>query len=102
MDEFFEVVDMMELKKMRKVPVVLVGKEYWKPLFDFLRESPLKFGCFSGNDLEKWQVVDSAPEAIEIIRKAKTEKEDRGDPVQHFQLDKKLGTRIVLSDKVRL
>ena len=39
MDEFFEVVDYMELGQMRKTTVVLVGKEFWTPLLNFLNKT---------------------------------------------------------------
>src|SRR3989344_4934549 len=39
MDEFFEIVDCMDLGVMTKVPVILVGRDYWKPLIEFLKKS---------------------------------------------------------------
>jgi uncharacterized protein (TIGR00730 family) len=68
MDEFFEVVDMMELGKMSQAPVVMVGKDYWQPLLNFLRAGPVGCGCFPAEDLNQWHLVDTAEEAYSIIK----------------------------------
>ncbi len=71
MDEFFEVVNHIELGMMCRVPIILVGKEFWEPLLDFVQNSV----CSISNDhiieMEKWKVVDSAEEAFEIIESHK-------------------------------
>lgn len=67
MDEFFEIIDHMELGKMCKVPIVLVGSDYWNPLLDFLKESGCELGTISEEQISKWNVVDTAEEAFEII-----------------------------------
>lgn len=68
MDEFFEVVDLMELNKMQKAPVVLVGKEYWEPLLEFLKEKSVGLGSITKEDIESWHVVETAEEAFEFIK----------------------------------
>lgn len=71
MDEFFEVVDLMELDKMQKVPVVLVGKEFWQPLVDFLEEKAVPLGSVSQELIDKWHIVDTAQEAYDFIKDTK-------------------------------
>ncbi len=71
MDEFFEVVDLMELNKMQKVPVVLVGKEFWQPLIDFLQNHAVPLGAVDQSLIDKWHVVDTAKEAYEFIKDTK-------------------------------
>lgn len=67
MDEFFEVVDHIELGKMCHVPIVLVGREYWNGLLHFLRVSGERLGTVSEEQIQRWHVVDSAEEAYDII-----------------------------------
>ncbi len=67
MDEFFEVIDHMEIKKMCELPIVLVGKSYWEPLVRFLRENVCRLSVSHVASLEKWHIVDTAQEAYDII-----------------------------------
>ncbi|MBI2436857.1 MAG: TIGR00730 family Rossman fold protein [Candidatus Magasanikbacteria bacterium] len=71
MDEFFEVVDLMELGKMDRSPIVLVGKEYWNPLIDFLKNKSCSIGSVPQYDVDSWHVVDTAQEAFEFIKDTK-------------------------------
>ncbi|MEK7643817.1 MAG: TIGR00730 family Rossman fold protein, partial [Patescibacteria group bacterium] len=68
MDEFFEVVDLMELGLMNKCPVVLVGRKYWSPLIDFLVNRSCIIGSVPGDHVQAWKVVDSAEEAFEQLK----------------------------------
>lgn len=69
MDEFFEVVDFMELGFMQKVPVVLVGKEFWEPLLKFLRQNSSGIAHSIPEDIiDSWHVVDTAEAAFEFIK----------------------------------
>ncbi|MFA6547522.1 MAG: TIGR00730 family Rossman fold protein [Candidatus Magasanikbacteria bacterium] len=69
MDEFFEVVDFMELGFMQKVPVVLVGKEFWEPLLKFLRLNSSGIAHSISEDIiDSWHLVDTAEDAYEFIK----------------------------------
>ncbi len=68
-DEFFEVVDYMELGFMDKAPIVLVGKEFWEPLVAFLRIQCIgAVGALQESDIANWHIVDTAEEAFELIK----------------------------------
>src|SRR3989339_219270 len=72
MDEFFEVVDFMELGFMQKVPVVLVGKEFWEPLLNFLRKNSSGIAHSIPLDIiDSWRVVDTAQDAFDFIKDTK-------------------------------
>lgn len=71
MDEFFEVVDLMELGMMPKSPVVLVGSAFWNPLLDFLRDRCCRLGSVDEAHLKSWHVVDTAKEAFSYIKDVK-------------------------------
>jgi|CXWL01.1.fsa_nt_gi uncharacterized protein (TIGR00730 family) len=69
LDEFFEMVTLIQTKKIRKIPMVLFGKEYWKPLIEFLEAKMLKeHHAIDKSDLDLYVIVDSVDEAYEYIR----------------------------------
>ncbi|MBU0596561.1 TIGR00730 family Rossman fold protein [Patescibacteria group bacterium] len=95
MDEFFEVVDMIELRKMAKVPIILIDKEFWQPLFDFLHQGPVASGFFSEDDISEWHLVDTAEEAMKIINSSDQEKNESKHPTDmDYQLKKQLDWKI--------
>jgi len=68
-DEFFEVVDYMEQGHMEKMPIVLVGREFWQPVVNFLRaKSSKEINSIDEKDLDTWHIVETAEEAFEIIK----------------------------------
>ncbi|NCN11721.1 TIGR00730 family Rossman fold protein [Candidatus Kaiserbacteria bacterium] len=70
LDEFFEIVTLIQTKKIEPLPVLLYGKEYWDPLVHFFEEDLLrKHKTISPQDLEIFQVVDSVDEAYAYILK---------------------------------
>jgi len=72
LDEFFEVVDYMELGQMPRSPIVLVGKEYWQPIVDFVRRKSIKeINSISESEIAPWHVVDTAEEAMEFVKDVK-------------------------------
>lgn len=72
MDEFFEVVDYMELGYMPVCPIVLMGSDFWNPLVKFLRERSSNEAKSVPNDIiDSWHIVDSAEEAFEFIKDVK-------------------------------
>ncbi len=69
LDEFFEVVDHIELKQMPKVPIVLVGKEFWQPVINFLRQKSIKeVGSVPEEEINSWQMVETSAEAFECVK----------------------------------
>ncbi len=74
MDEFFEVIDMMELNKMSESPVILVGSDYWNPLVKFLEDKAVQVGSVKKQNINFWHLVDTAEEAYEIIEKNKKDR----------------------------
>jgi len=74
MDEFFEVVDLMDLNKMDKAPIILVGKKYWTPLLKFLEDNSVEIGSVTKAQMKAWHVVDTAEEAFELIKMTKDKK----------------------------
>ena len=68
LDELFETLTLIQTGHMRKVPVVLVGKDYWNPMLDWIIETMLKEeGNISEKDLDLFKIVDTAREAMDYI-----------------------------------
>ena len=70
LDEFFEIVTLVQTKKIKKMPIVLYGKEYWSPLVDFMKTKMLaEHGAIDEADLDLFFVADSVDEAFQYIQK---------------------------------
>ncbi len=72
LDEFSELVTLLQTHKIEeKIPVVLVGKEFWTPLLDWIKTTVYeKYHAIDARDQELWTLTDSAEEAFAVIRKA--------------------------------
>ncbi len=68
LDELFEVATLIQTQKIRNFPCVLMGRDYWQPLMDFIRDRPLAFHTIDPEDLERFYVTDSPEEAATRIR----------------------------------
>ena len=67
LDEMFEALTLIQTKKINKKPVVLIGKEYWQGLMDWIKNTMLAEGNISEGDLDLFRIVDTEEEAIEYI-----------------------------------
>lgn len=68
MDELFEALTLIQTGKSDRFPVILVGKEYWGGLIDWIKERLIGEKMVSPQDLDILQVVDNADEVVQIIR----------------------------------
>ncbi len=70
MDELFEVLTLIQTKKITKVPVILVGSEFWKGMREWIVEIMLeKEKTISPKDMDLIPVVDDPEEVVELINK---------------------------------
>ncbi len=68
LDEFFEILTLVQTKKIHAVPIVLVGKAYWTPLADYFRTVLCEeHKAVDPADLELYHIVDTVDEAYEYI-----------------------------------
>jgi hypothetical protein len=73
LDEFFEIIALIQTKKIEKVPIILVGKKFWKPIDKFIKKNLCqKYKTISQSDVDLYTVTDNEDEVIEIIRSAPT------------------------------
>ena len=68
MDEAFETATLIQTRKILDFPVVVMGREFWQPMLDFLRNTMVKEGTIDAKDLDYFLVTDSPDEAITHIR----------------------------------
>ena len=63
MDELFEAITLIQTGKIARFPIVLVGKDYWGGLLDWVKSRMLEEGNISLEDLNLYRLVDTAEEA---------------------------------------
>lgn len=80
LDEMFETITLIQTGKISSFPVVLMGKDYWQPMVDFMHKMVAE-GTISEKDLELFILTDEVSEAIGHIEKY---------AVSQFQLDRNL------------
>lgn len=66
-DELFEALTLVQTHKVTAFPIVLVGKEYWGGLVEWLKGSAAGRGVISPADVDLLHVVDTATEAVAVI-----------------------------------
>jgi len=67
LDELFETLTLIQTKKIKPVPVLLFGRDYWQKIINF--EALVDEGAVDPEDLKLFQYVETAQEAWGVIRK---------------------------------
>ncbi|PIP86664.1 TIGR00730 family Rossman fold protein [Candidatus Campbellbacteria bacterium CG11_big_fil_rev_8_21_14_0_20_44_21] len=76
LDEFFEILTLVQTGKIEKVPIILVGNKYWQPIDRIIREHLYeKYGTISKDDPNLYIITENESEIIDIIKKAPIRKE---------------------------
>lgn len=70
LDEFFEIMTLVQTKKVKAVPIILIGKEYWQPLLLWF-ESMLKerYHTIDEGDMRIYDLVETVDEVMAIIKR---------------------------------
>lgn len=69
LDELFEMLTLMQTKKIEKVPVVLVGKEFWGGLLEWIQQTVYeRFDAIDRLDMNLFTLVDTAEEAFAVVK----------------------------------
>jgi uncharacterized protein (TIGR00730 family) len=69
LDEFTEALNLIQTERIPRFPVVLLGKEYWQGMLDWLKNKVLKNGNISKEDLNIFTVVDKPQDVVSVIKK---------------------------------
>lgn len=81
MDELFEVLTLIQTKKITKVPVILVGKKFWSGMSDWIETVMLEQeGNISPDDMDLIPITDDPEEVVRIINEFYAGHDDRLKP----------------------
>ncbi len=67
LDELAEILTLIQTGKARKIPIILVEREFWSGLLDWIRKTMVVQGTISPEDMDLIQVIDDPDEIIEAI-----------------------------------
>ena len=69
LDEFFEILTLVQTRKISNVPLICVGSEYWNKLKEFMKNEQVSRGAIKDEDLNLFHIEDNHDKIIEIIKK---------------------------------
>ena len=69
LDELFEIMTLVQTKKIKALPIILVGTAYWQPLLDwFTRTLVERYHTITREEMGIYHVVDSVDEVMEVVK----------------------------------
>ena len=68
MDELFESLTLIQTRKIKRFPIVLVGSDYWQGLVDWIRLQMVDSGKISEDDMDLFEIMDEVDEVVRHIR----------------------------------
>jgi uncharacterized protein (TIGR00730 family) len=80
LDELFEALTLIQTRKVRNFPVVLVGTTYWAGLLDWIRKTLLASGAIDATDVDLLQLTDDPDEVVRIVRAFSTVEAHEAEP----------------------
>ncbi|HEY4480273.1 MAG TPA: TIGR00730 family Rossman fold protein [Candidatus Paceibacterota bacterium] len=70
LDEFLEILTLVQTNKIPKVPIILFGESYWKPLEEFFKKNLLPGNMIEETDLNLYLITDDEDKMLDTIRHA--------------------------------
>jgi uncharacterized protein (TIGR00730 family) len=70
LDELFEVLTLKQTQKVGPLPIVLFGKDYWKGLLHWMRDTLLDAGAIDREDLDLVTVSDDVEEVVTLLKRS--------------------------------
>lgn len=67
LDELFETITLIQTEKIMKIPIVLIGKEYWQGLVEWIQEKLIENGYIHKNDMDIFYLTDDVDDAVQHI-----------------------------------
>jgi uncharacterized protein (TIGR00730 family) len=68
LDELSEALTLIQTKRIRPFPVILMGSDYWGGLVEWIREKHLEGGMISPDDMDYFRVMDDPEEVVRLIK----------------------------------
>jgi hypothetical protein len=69
LDEIFEALTLIQTKRIKPFPVILVGSDYWKGLLKWIRDTLLQRKLISPEDLDLVTLLDDPDEVVRMIKR---------------------------------
>lgn len=69
MDELFEALTLIQTKRVKSFPLILMGRSYWQGLLDWLQSTMLQNGMIEPFDIEMIQIMDDPVQVVKHIKK---------------------------------
>ncbi len=67
LDELFEIITLIQTKKVGRFPIILVGSDFWGGMYDWIKDKVLGNGNINAEDLDLFQIVDTPEDAVKAI-----------------------------------
>jgi len=73
-DELFDILDLISTRKIPRVPVILVGSDFWHPLANFIKTNMYEnHASINKGDMQMYRVTDNLDDVVDMIKKAPIE-----------------------------
>jgi len=69
LDELFEALTLIQTKRIKYFPIILMDSRYWNGLLEWAKDTMLKENNISESDFEIFNVVDTPEDAVRIIKR---------------------------------
>jgi len=69
LDEMFEALTLIQTKRIKSFPVILMGSEFWGGLMDWIKETMLRDNKIAPSDLTLFEIIDDPEEVVKYIKK---------------------------------
>lgn len=67
LDELFETLTLIQTNKIEKIPIVMMGKEYWEGLYSWIENHLVNGGYISEDDTSLFYMTDDPKEAVKYV-----------------------------------
>ena len=67
MDELFEALTLIQTQKVKPFPIIVVNRQYWSGLFEWMKNTQIAKGFISKEDFDIFSIVETPSEVISII-----------------------------------
>jgi uncharacterized protein (TIGR00730 family) len=69
LDEMFEALTLIQTKRIKAFPVILMGSEFWGGLLDWIKQTMLRDDKISPSDLALFELIDDPEDVVKYIKK---------------------------------
>lgn len=67
LDEFVEILTLVQTRKSRRIPIILVKERFWSGLIDWFQDAMIREGTIGEDDLALFQIVDKPDQVVDAI-----------------------------------